>query len=351
MQWQMLANRQQTIIHKETQMKLAHLMTIRSRSLKIALATILLAGASLPQVTLAQAYPTKPVRIIVPAAPGGGIDLAARSFSDKLSELWGQRVFVENRPGANFVIGSDAVAKSAPDGYTLLLTSYGAITVNPLAYSNLPYNPQRDLAPIMLATTAPFVLLANKNLPVNSMQDLIKHLRANPGKLNHASNSASTILASELFKSLTQVNYVDINYKGGILAAASTSAGDTDFALVDLGSATASMQGGRARALAVSTAKRSKLYPDIPTFAESGVPGYSVDAWLVLLAPAKTPPAIIAKVNADLKRVLAMPEVVTRIESIGNEVVASSPEEASRALAADAEKWTRLVKERNIKFP
>lgn len=331
-------------------MKLADLAFFASRSLTSVLLALALPGILLCQPAAAQSWPTKPVRIIVPAAPGGGIDLAARSFGDKLSELWGQRILVENRPGANFVIGSDAAAKSAPDGYTLLLTSYGAITVNPIAYPNLPYNPQRDLAPIMLVSTAPFVLIVNKSVPANSLQEFVAHLRANPGKLNHASNSASTILASELFKSLAKVEYEDINYKGGILAAQSAAAGDTQFALVDLGSATTYMNGGRVRALAVSTAQRFKTHRDIPTFSESGVPGYAVDAWIVLLAPAKTPPDIIAKINADLRRVLAMPEVVGRIESIGNEVIASSAEEAARVLELDAEKWKQLVKERNIKL-
>jgi tripartite-type tricarboxylate transporter receptor subunit TctC len=331
-------------------MKLAHLAFFASRGLKSALLALAATGVLAGQPAAAEGWPAKPVRLIVPAAPGGGIDLTARSISDKLSELWGQRVVVENRPGANFVIGTDAAAKSPPDGYTLLLTSYGAITVNPIAYPNLPYNPQRDLAPVALVTTAPFVLIANKSVPANSLQELIAHLRANPGKLNHASNSASTILASELFKLLAKVDYEDINYKGGILAAQSTAAGDTQFALVDMGSATTYMNGGRVRALAVSTAQRFKTHPEIPTIAESGVPGYSADAWIVLLAPAKTPQEIITKVNADLRRVLAMPEVVGRMESIGNEVIASSPEEAARVLERDAEKWKQLVKERNIKL-
>jgi tripartite-type tricarboxylate transporter receptor subunit TctC len=331
-------------------MTLLHLALLASRGLKSALLAVAAAGALAAQPAAAQGYPAKPVRIIVPAAPGGGIDLTARSVSDKLSELWGQRIVVENRPGANFVIGTDAAAKSAPDGYTLLLTSYGAITVNPIAYPNLPYNPQRDLAPVMLVSTAPFVLIVNKAVPANSLQEFVAHLRANPGRLNHASNSASTILASELFKSLAKVEYEDINYKGGILAAQSAAAGDTQFALVDLGSATTYMNGGRVRALAVSTAQRFKTHREIPTFDESGVPGYSVDAWIVLLAPAKTPPDIVAKINADLRRVLAMPDVVGRIESIGNEVIASSPEEAARVLELDAEKWVRLVKDRHIKL-
>lgn len=298
----------------------------------------------------AASFPNKLVKIVVPAAPGGGIDMVARSVSDKLAEAWGHQVIVENRPGANFVIGTDAVAKSPADGYTLLMTSYGAITVNPIAYPNLPYDPERDLTPVMLVTTSPFVLLVNKQNSAKDMPRFVADLRARPGKFNHASNSASTILASELFKSMAKVDYADINYKGGILAAQSVAAGETDFALVDMGSALATERGGRVRALAVTTAKRSRLLPDIPTFAEGGVTGYNADAWIVLLAPAKTPAAVVDKINADLRRILQTPEVTRRIETVGNEIVASTPQEAGEVLAADARKWAKLVKERDLKF-
>jgi tripartite-type tricarboxylate transporter receptor subunit TctC len=319
-------------------------------SIRCSLALAVLVGAVAPHAALAQAYPTKPVRIVVPAAPGGGLDLVARNVNGRLSQMWGQQVIVENKPGANFIVGTDSVAKSAPDGYTLLVVSYGAITVNPLAYPDLPYNPERDLTPIMLMTNGPFVLLVNNAVPAATLPEFVAHLQANPGKLNHASNSASTILASELFKSLAKVSYVDVNYKGGILAAASTSAGETQFAIVDSGSAGNAMRGGLARALAVTPSKRFKLLPNLPTFAEAGVPGYSASAWVVLLAPAKTPADIIAKVSNDVRAVLATPEVAARIEGIGNEVVASSPEETARVLRADAEQWSRLVKERNIRL-
>jgi tripartite-type tricarboxylate transporter receptor subunit TctC len=295
-------------------------------------------------------FPGRMVKIVVPAAPGGGIDIIARSVSDKLAAAWGHQVIVENRPGANFVIGTDAVAKSPADGYTLLMTSYGAITVNPIAYPNLPYDPKRDLTPVMLVTGSPFVLLARKQVGTDTLPQFIANLRAKPGKLNHASNSASTILASELFKSMAQVDYADINYKGGILAAQSVAAGETDFALVDLGSALATERGGRVKALAVTTAARSRLMPDIPTFAEGGVIGYSADAWIVLLAPAKTPANVVNKINADLKRILDTPEVTARIETAGNEVVGSSPAQARKILADDADKWAQLVKQRNLKF-
>jgi tripartite-type tricarboxylate transporter receptor subunit TctC len=304
----------------------------------------LLAGAALAQ------YPEKPVRLVVPAAPGGGLDLIARVLAAKMTETWGRQMVVENRPGANFIVGTDAVAKSSPDGYTLLLVSSGALTVNPVLYPNLPYDPERDLTPVMLATSNPFALLVNAKLPVNNVPDFIAYLRANPGKLNHASNSATTILSSELFKKLAKVAYADINYKGGVLAAAATANGETDFCFVDMGSATAHIKDGtRTRFLAVTTAKRYKLQPQVPTIAES-LPGYSSTAWVVILAPARTPADIVNKVNADLKHVLADPAVVARAEQIGSEVMASSPEEAVRLLSEDLVQWTKLARERNIKL-
>jgi tripartite-type tricarboxylate transporter receptor subunit TctC len=304
----------------------------------------------LPHLALGQAYPERPVRMIVPAAPGGGLDLIARVISGKLAELWGRQVVIENRPGANFIVGTDAAAKSAPDGYTLILVSSGALTVNPVVYSNLPYNPERDLTPVMIATSNPFVLLVNNNVQAKSLPEFLSLLRANPGKLNHASNSATTILSSELLKALAKVEYADINYKGGVLAAAATASGETEFCIVDMGSATAPMKGGRVRALAVTTAQRYKLQPEVPTIAESGVPGYASAAWVVILAPAKTPADIIAKVNTDLKQVLHTPEVTARAEGLGSEVLATTPEEASRMLRADLEQWARLTRERNIKL-
>jgi tripartite-type tricarboxylate transporter receptor subunit TctC len=304
----------------------------------------------LPHLALGQGYPERPVRMIVPAAPGGGLDLIARVISGKLTEPWGRQVVVENRPGANFIVGTDAAAKSAPDGYTLLLVSSGALTVNPVVYSNLPYNPERDLTPVMIATSNPFVLLVNNNVQAKNLPEFLSLLRANPGKLNHASNSATTILSSELLKALAKVEYADINYKGGVLAAAATASGETEFCIVDMGSATAPVKGGRVRALAVTTAQRYKLQPEVPTIAESGVPGYASAAWVVILAPAKTPAEIIAKVNADLKQVLNTPEVTARAEGLGSEVLATTPEEASRMLRADLEQWARLTRERNIKL-
>jgi tripartite-type tricarboxylate transporter receptor subunit TctC len=305
---------------------------------------------ALPVAAQAQAYPARPVRMIVPAAPGGGLDLVARMLAGKVSEQWGQQIVVENRPGANFIVGTDAAVKAAPDGYTLLFSASPAITINPAVFPDLPHSPLRDLVPISLVSSNPMVLLVNNAVPAQSMQELIAHLRVNPGKLNHASNSASTMLTSELFKSLAKVDYADINYKGGILAVAATSAGETHFCFVDAGSATGAMKAGRVRAMAVTSPQRYKLLPDIPTLAEAGVAGYANTFYTVVLAPAGTPAAVIARVNAEIARAVAVPEVAARFESVGSEAVGSSSAEASRVLRADAEQWAKLVRERNIRF-
>jgi tripartite-type tricarboxylate transporter receptor subunit TctC len=299
---------------------------------------------------VAQIYPSKPVRVIVPAAPGGGLDLVGRIFSARLSEIWGQQAIVENRAGANFIVGTEAVSKAAPDGYTLLFTSHAAFTINPVVYSTLPYRVS-DFAPVMLVYITPSALLVHSAVPANNVQELVAHLRANPGKLNHASNSASTQLASELFKAIAKVDYADINYKGGVLAASATAAGETQLCIVDMGSATAQVKSGRAKLLAVTTPQRSKLRPDVPTIAESGVPGYAYTGMTALAAPAKTPPDIIARVSADMKRALSAPEAVAKIEAVGGEVFASSPEEAARLLREELDRWTQLVRDRNIRFP
>ncbi|MDB5794970.1 MAG: transporter substrate-binding protein [Noviherbaspirillum sp.] len=321
-----------------------------SRRIKLAALWLCTAGALLPQIAAAQAYPAKPVRIIVPAAPGGGLDSTARILANYLSEVWNQKVLVDNRPGANSIVGAEMVAKSVPDGYTLLIAPSGALTINPLVYPNLPYNPQRDLIPVSLVTTTSFMLLVNSEVPAANVPELLAHLRANPGKLNHASNSASTIISSELLKSLAKVDFVDINYKGGGPATTSTMAGETQFCLVDTGSAAGPIKSGKVRALALTAPQRSRLYPDIPTLAEAGVPGYERSSWMAVLAPHGTPPDIVGKVNAALKQVLAQPKAVANLEGLGLDVVASSPEDATRILREDAEQVARVVKERKIRF-
>jgi tripartite-type tricarboxylate transporter receptor subunit TctC len=317
-----------------------------SVSLAVAVAlAVLQSGAA-----AAQTYPQRPVRLIVPAAAGGGLDVLARFMAQRVSEIWHQQLFVENKPGANFIIGMDAVAKAEPDGYTLLFVSSAGLTINPVVFAKLPLDPMRDLMPVTITTSNPFVLLVNNSVPARSVQELVAFLKANPGKLNHASNSASTMLVSELFKARAGVDYIDINFRGGGPAIISTEAGDTQLCFVDLASATAALSSDRVRVLAVTTADRYKLRPELPTLAENGVAGYSAAAWGVVLAPAKTPTEIITKINSSFREALKSPQLIERIHAVGNEVVGSSQEEALNTLSAEAAQWSNLVRERHIQL-
>jgi tripartite-type tricarboxylate transporter receptor subunit TctC len=228
------------------------MMRLRSlRMLAVALPLVALVAA---QVAHAQAYPNRPVRIVVPAAAGGALDVISRILAIKVGEIWNQQLYVENKPGANWIIGMDAVAKSAPDGYTLLFVASSGLTINPYVF-NMPIDPLRDLTLVATATHTPFVLLANNDLPAKNLLEFLAHLRANPGKLNHASNSATTILNSELLKARANVDYVDINYRGASQAIIATQGGSTQFCFVDLGSGSPAIQGKTLRALGPHIAK------------------------------------------------------------------------------------------------
>jgi tripartite-type tricarboxylate transporter receptor subunit TctC len=305
-----------------------------------------------PQATGADgaSYPTKVVRMIVPVVPGGALDTVGRAISNRLTKAWGQPVIVENKPGANSSLGGEIVAHSDPDGYTLIYTTSGAITINPLMIPNMAYNPLKDLVPITLAAVNPYVLLVSSKLNVKTANDFVALLRANSGKFNHGSSSAGSLMSSELLKSLASLDYADVNYRGSAAAVMALATGEVDFAFVEAGSAMAQMNSNGLRALAVSTPQRSKLLPDIPTLAESGVPGYASGAWTLFQAPAKTPPGVVTKINGDIKQALFEPEIVKILSTVGSEPVGSSSEVAARELQLDADKWSRVVKERNIKF-
>ena len=224
-------------------------MTCANRIFRIARGPAMLllglyaAMAVVPGIAEAQTYPNRPVRIVVPAAAGGALDVMARLLATKVGEIWKHQFYVENKPGANWIIGMDAVAKSAPDGYTLLFVASSGLTINPFVFPNMPLDPLRDLAPVTIAAQTPFVLLLNPAVPARTVPELVAHLRANPGKLNHGSNSATTILVSELFKQQAGVEYLDVNYRGASQAIVATLAGTTEFCFVDLGSATSAIEG------------------------------------------------------------------------------------------------------------
>ena len=314
------------------------------KRLPLLLAAMLAAGA-----VLAQGYPARPVRIIVPTAAGGGIDASARIVAPKLAELWGQGVVVENRPGAAMVIGVDAVAKAAPDGYTLLVAHEGAICMNAVIYPNLPHNPQKDLAPVSLMVTAPLLVVVHAAFPANSLQELLAYARANPGKLNHANGGSATRMALELLNSLAKVEIADIAYKGLAPALTAVMAGETQLSLPDAGSATAALKSGKVRTLAVTTLRPARQFPGLPTVAES-VPGYDMSTWRALFATAGTPPEVLAKIERDLRTALTMPDVREKYEALSMEVTSGSSEELKERVRAETDKWARLVKETGIKF-
>jgi tripartite-type tricarboxylate transporter receptor subunit TctC len=305
---------------------------------------------ALPGSADAQNYPNRPVRVVVPAAAGGALDIIARLLAHKAGEIWKQQLYVDNRPGANWIIGMDAVAKSPPDGYTLLFVASAALTINPYVFANMPLDPVQDLTLITIATHTPFVLLLNQSVPAKTVPEFIAHLRGNPGKLNHASNSATTMLASELFKARAGVDYVDINYRGASQAIVATQAGTTQFCFVDLGSGMSAIEGKLLQPLALTTLTRYEPTPEIPAIAEQGLPGYSASSMTLLLAPAKVPEEIVEKINAALQQALASADVKEKLHAMGQGVAHANREEAARALSSEARQWKQLITERNIQF-
>jgi tripartite-type tricarboxylate transporter receptor subunit TctC len=298
----------------------------------------------------AQGYPDRTVRMIVPTAPGGSIDTTARVVAAKLGELWGKPVVIENRPGAGMIIGAEAAAKSAPDGYTLLVAHDGTMAMNPVVYPTLPYHSQRDFDAVALIAAIPEVLLVNAALQTASVGELIAFAKANPGKLNHATGGTATLLALELFKAMAGVEIASIPFRGGAPAVTSVMSGETQVIFADFATASAGMQSGRLRTLAVTTAQRVPSLPDVPTLDEAGVPGYDVATWIGAFAPTGTPKAVLGRIEEGVKQALASAEVKDKPEALGMQVRSGSSEDMRAVLAADIVKWGRLVKEKNIQI-
>jgi tripartite-type tricarboxylate transporter receptor subunit TctC len=303
-----------------------------------------------PGLAGAQAYPDKTVRIIVPTAPGGSIDTTARVVAGKLAELWGKPVVIENRPGAAMIIGTEAAAKAAPDGYTLLVAHDGTMAMNPVVYRNLGYDSQRDFEPVALLTSIPEVLLVNEGVPARTVQELVALAKASPGKLNHASGGTATLLSLELFKAMAGVEITSIPFRGGAPAVTGVMGGETQMIFADLATANAGMQSGRLRTLGVTTLQRLKRMPDVPTIDESGVPGYDVVTWIGAFAPIGTPKTIVGRIEGDIKQALAAPEVRSKLEALSMDVRSGASDEMRALLAGDIGKWGRLVKEKNIQI-
>jgi len=293
-----------------------------------------------------QSYPNRTIRIVVPYAPGGGVSVYANLISGKLSEIVKQSVVVENRPGAGGNVGSDVVAKSPPDGYTVVMGALSTHAVNPSLYAKMPYDAQKDFAPITLIAITPNVLVVNPDLPVHSVKELIAYAKARPGKLSFGSGSIGSAghLAGELFKVDAGVDMVHVPYKGAAPATQALLAGDTQLMFDNLANAMAQVKAGKLRALAVTTAERSKLAPELPTMAEAGLPGFDISTWYGLFAPAGTPPDIVTKWNADVTAMLRTPDMRERLLAQGAEPAPDTPDEFARFVATEAAKYARIVK-------
>lgn len=304
---------------------------------------VLLAGLAAP--ALAQPWPAKPVRLIVPFAPGGSTDIVARTVAARLAEQWGQSVVVDNRAGGGTVIGTELVAKSPPDGYTFLVVP-APFTINPSLLAKLPYDALADFTPVTLINTTPLVVVVNPSVPARTVRELIALARANPGKLNFGSSGTggSNHLAGELFNAMAGVRMVHVPYKGNAPALTDLAGGHVDVVFNGLTSAITLIKAGRIRALAITSARRSDVLPDLPTVDEAGLRGFEAGAWNGLAGPARTPAEIVRRVQADVARTLASPELRERLRAEGSDPVGSSPEEFAKFIREEIDKWAKVVK-------
>lgn len=300
----------------------------------------------------AQSYPSKPIRLVVPYPPGGPLDIMARAIGQKLAEAWNQPVVVDNRAGAGGNIGAELVAKSPADGYTLLMGAVATHAINPTLYGKVPYDPVRDFAPVALVAQVPNILVVNPSIPARSVKELIELARAKPGYLNFASGSTGSTghLAGELFKSMAGVQMVHIPYKGAAPAMADLLAGQVQLMFDNLANALPNVRAGRLRALAVTTLARSPAMPELPTIAESGLPGFDLTTWFGVMVPAGTPPEIVAKLNAGIVRALNVKDMRERLEKMGAAPPANNtPEHFAAFIGAEAAKYAKVVKDSGAK--
>lgn len=309
------------------------------------LITLTLVG--IPNLGAAQPYPSRPVRWIVPFQPGGTTDIIARIVGQKLSDLWGQSVIIDNRPGASAVVGTQAGAKAAPDGYTLTFAYNGNMTMNPNLIRKLPYDAMKDFAHVAVIVGTPFVLVVNPQVPAHSLQELIARAKASPGKLNVAIGGAAGHLSIELFKAMAGVDMFNVSYKGNAPSLNAVLSGETGVMFETLTAALPHIKSGKLRALGVTTARRSSQLPDVPAIGEV-LPGYDVNLWFGVSVPAGTPKEIVERVSADIARVGQMPEVKEKFATLGLEVAASTPEQTTATIKSEIETWARVVRDAKI---
>ena len=309
----------------------------------IAVSVAALVGSPAAQ---SQTYPVKPVRLVVPFTPGGGTDIVARIVAPKLTDRFGQQVFVDNRPGAAGTFGADITVKSAPDGHTMLVGSTSEVGIGSSLHTKLPYNTLRDLAPVSALASTPMVLVVHPSIPVKTVKELVGFIRARPGQLNYVSAGTGTgnHMSGELFRYLTKIDIVHIPYKGAGPALADLVGGQVHLMFSTLPAAAPFVIAGRLKALAVSSAQRAPSMPEVPTMAESGVPGYEVVYWYGFFAPAATPKDILARIHADTAEVLRLPDVVANFAKQGLDPIKQTQAQFAAFVKADIEKWAVVVK-------
>lgn len=315
-------------------------------------ASLLLALVVPVTVHAQDAWPSKPIRIIVPFAPGGTSDILARVLSERLAGVLKQPIVVDNKPGAGGIIGADAVAKSPADGYTFLLGTIATHAINPVLMAKMPYDAGRDFAPVILLGSISNVLLVGADQPFKTVKDLVAAAKAKPGDIAFAAagQGSSQHMSGETFKLLTGVSMTFISYKGSAPAIQDLIGGQVPVSFETVTVALPHVKAGKARALAVTSAKRTRVLPDTPTMQEAGVPGFDVASWQALYAPATTPPAIVARMNAEIEKILALPEVTARMDSLGLEHSANTPAQFADFGRAELAKWAKIARDGNIKL-
>ena len=317
-------------------------MTFRPRLAPLA-ALALYALALLPGWCMAQSYPAKPVRLVVPFAPGGSTDIFARLVTERLAETWPQPMLIDNRPGAAANLGTEHVARATPDGHTLLMASPG-FAINPALYAKAGYDP-KDFAPVVFVSLTPLVVVVHPSVPAKSLAELVQLARSRPRELNFASAGSSTHLAAELLKSRAGIDMVNVPYKGTAPATTDLLGGHVHLMLDNIQAVLPHMRSGRLRALAVTSLKRASQAPELPTVAELGYPGFQAASWFGLVAPAGVPGAVIDKVNRDVNEILARPDVRSRMAAIGAEPRGGSPSDFRRFIEEEVAKWSTLIKQ------
>jgi tripartite-type tricarboxylate transporter receptor subunit TctC len=291
-------------------------------------------------------WPTRPIHFVVPYPPGGPLDTVARLTAQKVSADLGQPIVVDNKPGAGGNIGAEFVARAAPDGYTLLLGAVATHAINPTLYRSIPYDAQRDFEPVTQLASTPNVLIVNPSLPVKDVREFIAYAKAHPNQLNFGSGSTGSAghLAGELFKRMAGVEMTHVPYKGAAPAMQDLMAGQVQLMFDNLASALGPIKGGKVRALAVTTAKRTPLAPDLPTIAESGLPGFDINTWFGVFVPAKTPKAIVERLHDEFVKALASPDVRSKMLALGAEPVGNTPEQFAAYIRSEAQKYAKVVK-------